>query len=276
MSVGECKSSNTGSKGVGGGNAAGKAAEATKAGAKAAQAGAKGTTAKSEIAKEMAEEKAAKVKDAAARVATPQDTVHTVKKGETLSGIAKANDVKLKDVVKANPQIKDPNLIHPGDQVKVPGAKAVDPTKPKPTPVTGDFPKYTPGSPEQVALFKEAAKLAGVPESWASSKSLQKLLSAESGGQVGVPNYTYGDRAKDPAEWGKIHEELRDGKITAKSSATGLGQLLAKNVDKYYPSGRLGIGNPVEEAAGMMSYIKDRYGSPENAWSQYNKHHEGY
>jgi hypothetical protein len=181
--------------------------------------------------------------------------------------------VTLKSVVNAN-QIKNPDVIHPGDQVNVPGAKAVDPAKV--AKAKTDLGVYPPGSAEQVALFEKAASLAGVPKSWASSSALQHLLARESAGKVGVPNYTYGDRVKNPAEWSKIHEELRNGKITAKSSATGLGQLLAKNVDKYYPSGRQGIGNPVEEAAGMMGYIKDRYGSPEKAWSQYNKHGEGY
>lgn len=315
MSVSECKSSGGPSAGGGGpsaggggtnagganagGNTASKGAEGAKDAAKAGQAAASGAagakagteaaasaetktstetvSAKSEISKEMAEEKEANLKSEAARVAAGEvakDTVHTVQKGETLSGIAKASDVTLKSVVNANPQIKNPDLIHPGDQVNVPGAKTVDPTKVA-QPKT-DLGVYPPGSAEQVALFEKAADIAGVPKSWARSDALQHLLASESAGKVGVPNYTYGDRAKNPAEWSKIHEELRNGKITAKSSATGLGQLLAKNVDKYYPSGRRGIGDPVEEAAGMMGYIKDRYGTPEKAWSQYNKLHEGY
>lgn len=312
MSVSECKSSSGGPSAGGGSSAGGgpsagggakagggtatKGAEGAKDAAKAAQAGASGSaataakagtesvgaaakasaSAKSEISKEMAEEKEADLKTEASRVAAGEvakDAVHTVQKGETLSGIAKASDVTLKSVVSANPQIKNPNVIHPGDQVNVP-AKAVDPTKVA-KPKT-DLGVYPPGSAAQVALFEKAASLAGVPKSWASSSALQHLLASESAGKVGVPNYTYGDRVKNPAEWSKIHEELRNGKITAKSSATGLGQLLAKNVDKYYPSGRQGIGNPVEEAAGMMGYIKDRYGTPERAWSQYNKHGEGY
>lgn len=136
--------------------------------------------------------------------------------------------------------------------------------------------QYPPGSQEQRALFREAAKLAGVPESWADSPGLINILKRESNGQVGRPNYTYGARAKDPSQWDSIHEELKSGKITAKSSATGLGQLLLSNVDKYYPNGRAGIGDPLQEAAGMMRYIKDRYGDPENAWRLYGKLHEGY
>jgi LysM repeat protein len=43
-----------------------------------------------------------------------------VKSGDTLSSIAKANGVSLKALVQANPQIKDPKLIRPGQIVTVP------------------------------------------------------------------------------------------------------------------------------------------------------------
>lgn len=135
---------------------------------------------------------------------------------------------------------------------------------------------YPPRSPEAIALFREAARVAGVPESWASSPALHNILARESGGVVGRPNYTYGSRANDRSQWGNIHAELRNGRITARSSATGLGQLLLSNVDRYYPAGRAGIGDPVQEAAGMLRYIKARYGSPEVAWARYNTRHEGY
>ena len=48
--------------------------------------------------------------------------------------------------------------------------------------------------------------------------------------------------------------------------------------DKYYPKGRAGIGDPVQEAAGMLAYIKDRYGSPEVAWGNHSanpRRHQG-
>lgn len=144
-----------------------------------------------------------------------------------------------------------------------------------------NLPRYNPGSPEQVKLFQEAAALLrsrgiNVPDSWASSHGLQQILRRESNGQVGRPNYTYGARARNPASWASVHAELQRGVKSTRSSATGLGQLLLANVDKYYPAGRAGIGNPVQEAAGMMAYILDRYRTPERAWSQYGKRHEGY
>lgn len=136
--------------------------------------------------------------------------------------------------------------------------------------------RYPPGSPEQIELFEEAARYASLPTSWARSSGLIRILKNESDGWVGRPNYTYGERAKNNNEWPAIWAELKRGTMTARSSATGLGQLLLQNVDKYYPSGRAGIGNALEEAVGMLRYIKDRYGTPEKAWALYGKRHEGY
>ena len=43
----------------------------------------------------------------------------TVKKGDTLWGIASAYGVTLAALIAANPQIKNPNLIYPGDRVRI-------------------------------------------------------------------------------------------------------------------------------------------------------------
>lgn len=45
---------------------------------------------------------------------------YIVKKGDTLWAIAKRHNVALQALVAANPQIKNPNLIYPGDGVKIP------------------------------------------------------------------------------------------------------------------------------------------------------------
>lgn len=145
-----------------------------------------------------------------------------------------------------------------------------------PQPQIPGAPQYRPGSPEARALFRQAAATAGLPVEWADSAGLHNILARESQGFVGRPNYTYGDRARAVARWPEVWAELRAGTITAKSSATGLGQLILRNVDAYYLNGRQGIGNALAEAVGMLRYIKARYGTPDEAWRQYGKHHEGY
>ena len=301
-------------------------------------------------------------KEPAADTVERVGSTYSVQRGDNLTHIARDHGVSLEALEAANPQIRDRNLIHPGEQINLPAgatprspADAASAGVPNPGSVNGltrgaqgqevrdlqqkltdlgystgpvdgaygpitqsavrqfqlsnDLPTsgtvdeataarlgspdaqgprplspgevpnlqtYAPGSPEQIALFQEAARQVGLPEEWASNPGLINILRRESGGRVGVPNYTYGARANDPSQWASVHDELRNGVRTTRSSATGLGQLLLGNVDRYYPSGRAGIGNPVEEAAGMMRYIQDRYGTPDNAWARYNTLHEGY
>jgi hypothetical protein len=158
--------------------------------------------------------------------------------------------------------------------------------------IKGGFVQYPEFSQALVELFRAAItylktkppkafpKGIDIPESWASSNALHNIVARESHGVVGKPNFLYGDRAKDPNEWPKIWDELRRGLITSargpkgKSSATGIGQLLSYNAANYYPSGLDGIGNALDEAAGMLAYIKARYSTPEKAWAAYTR--EGY
>ena len=51
-------------------------------------------------------------------VPQPAET-YTVRRGDTLWGIAKRYGVTLRSLIAANPQIKNPNLIYPGEQVRV-------------------------------------------------------------------------------------------------------------------------------------------------------------
>lgn len=46
--------------------------------------------------------------------------VHIVQRGDTLWGIAGRYGAALTALIKANPQIKNPNLIYPGDEVRLP------------------------------------------------------------------------------------------------------------------------------------------------------------
>ena len=47
-------------------------------------------------------------------------TVYIVVSGDTLSGIAARSGVSLSALLAANPQIKNPNVIYPGDRITIP------------------------------------------------------------------------------------------------------------------------------------------------------------
>lgn len=130
--------------------------------------------------------------------------------------------------------------------------------------------KFAPESADTVTLFRVAAKYIDVDESWATNKNLHYILARESGGTVGILNYTI-SRMTTAQFYQKANSSTSKNPIGGKSTASGLGQLLLSNVDLYYPSGRKGIGDPIEEAIGFLSYIKDRYGSPDVARSVYGK-----
>ena len=57
---------------------------------------------------------------AAGKAAEAEHAVYTVRKGDTLWGIAKRFGVSLTALIAANPQITNPNLIYPGDRVYIP------------------------------------------------------------------------------------------------------------------------------------------------------------
>jgi lysozyme len=62
----------------------------------------------------------------------PEPQKYTVKSNDTLSGIAKRFGVSLSDLLAANPQIKNPNIIYPGQVLTIPGKGTVSAPAPQP------------------------------------------------------------------------------------------------------------------------------------------------
>ena len=65
---------------------------------------------------------------------------YTVRSGDTMSGIASRNHVSLSALIQANPQVKNPNLIYPGQKLNIPGGSSYTPAPPSnnpPPPSTG-------------------------------------------------------------------------------------------------------------------------------------------
>lgn len=72
----------------------------------------------------------------------PHTMGHLVKAGETLWLIAKKHGIMLEDLIKFNPQIKDPNKIDIGQNINIPSKMGTHP--PKYYPIATQPPKYCP------------------------------------------------------------------------------------------------------------------------------------
>jgi len=66
-------------------------------------------------------------KNTAALAANPGQ--HIVRPGDTMWNISRMYNVALNDLIRANPQITNPNLIFPGQIINIPGSAVTPPTQ---------------------------------------------------------------------------------------------------------------------------------------------------
>lgn len=59
-----------------------------------------------------------------AKSTSSSNNSYTIKPGDTMSDIAKRQGVGLSDLIKANPQVKNPNLIYAGQELNMPSASS--------------------------------------------------------------------------------------------------------------------------------------------------------
>ena len=86
-------------------------------------------------------------------------------------------------------------------------------------------------------------------------------------------NIEYAIRWIQDAPRGHVEDDIEEGVRLPpgiNSSATGLGQLLSSTGYANMPLGYGGYGIPMQEAIGMLKYIKGRYGHPNSAYSFHN------
>lgn len=143
---------------------------------------------------------------------------YTVKPGDTMSGIANKHDVALGDLVRANPQVKDPNVISVGESLTIPGARA--PTSPSAQPpATGSgpsgpsaaAPSTTPASSTRPTLRRGA--------SGGAVTDLQQKLNA-AGHSVGTVDGQFGPKTETAVRSFQSEQGLsRDGVVGAKTWA---------------------------------------------------------
>lgn len=129
---------------------------------------------------------------------------------------------------------------------------------------------FRPWSKEAVVLFTAAAQVANLPKDWWGWETIHRILARESNGWVWRLNYTIQWMSPDDFKQ-RANSSMSNNPIWTRSTASWLGQLLLSNVDKYYPDGRRGIWDALNEAVGMLRYIQDRYGNPDIAWSVYGR-----
>lgn len=87
-----------------------------------------------------------------------------VKRGNTLSKIADKLGIPLADLISANPQIKNPDLIYPGDKINIPSktpAKPAEPEIDRGRPTMKDDPRLKPSSPETPVVIPPGSSNAG-------------------------------------------------------------------------------------------------------------------
>ncbi len=143
----------------------------------------------------------------------PEVTV-TVAKGDTLSKIAAAHQTTYNRLFDANPAVSDPNIINPGEVIRIPYADEEIATRalPAPKPVVATAPRATRPSTKPVASAAPAV---------ASGSVWDQLAQCESGGRwnINTGNGYYGGLQFLPSTWrgvggsGLPHQNSREEQI---------------------------------------------------------------
>jgi len=153
-----------------------------------------------------------------------------VKAGDTLAAIAEEKGLPVQDVIDANPQIKNPDLIRPGEKVTLPGMlstagkllkTATDPEAPAPVSEDPDREFYQSGIPlgdRFPSLMSKGVEALEGPEA-VSSAAVQNLLAQTN-------TFSKGDKGLDVYNTQLRLAELgydigRGGKAGLRKDATG-------------------------------------------------------
>jgi LysM repeat protein len=127
----------------------------------------------------------------------PQPVMVTVQAGDTLSNIAEAHNSTYPRMYAANPKIENPDLIYPGDSLRVPSTEEQLPDRPLPVvqPVAQPAPTqpvtYVP-KPSYTAVARQYT--APQPVSYSDGSVWDRIAACESGGNwsINTGNGYYG------------------------------------------------------------------------------------
>lgn len=127
-----------------------------------------------------------------------------VKPGDSLSKIAAANSTTFVRLYDANAQIADPDIIHPGDSLRVPAADEVLPSRPMPQDVPPPAPAQQQQQQRQAPVKQRAVRsVPPAPAATAGSGVWDRLARCESGGNwaINTGNGYYGGLQFSLSSW---------------------------------------------------------------------------
>lgn len=185
---------------------------------------------------------------------------YSIKAGDTLSNIAKRYQTSVGELMKANTEIKDANLIYAGAKLNIPGSKdefVSSASGPKgvnldggastkgaqsSAPV-GNVPQGQVGDWIKEAMQKLSA--AGVPADKMNPQDIASIIHHESSGNPNAIN-------------------LWDSNAKAGHPSIGLMQTIQPTFDAHKLPGHDNIRNPVDNIIAGVRYAVERYGSVSN------------
>ncbi len=159
---------------------------------------------------------------------TEQPKIVEVVKGDSLSKIAKANESTYVRIYDANVEVKDPDVIYPGQKVRIPKAdeqlvsRGMPAEAPAPKPASKVQAKKPAAKKQAAAPKKQATKpIASTAPAVANGSVWDRLAQCESGGNwaINTGNGYYGGLQFLPATWrgvggtGLPHQNSREEQI---------------------------------------------------------------
>jgi murein DD-endopeptidase MepM/ murein hydrolase activator NlpD len=150
---------------------------------------------------------------------------HTVRPGDTLSGIAAQSGVSLAQVEAANPQITNPNVITVGELVNVPNGRSGSPASATPTAVTPSSTSTSTGATSREASSTGVTGSGSVAGS-APSSFQQCVAWRESSDTATDPDGLYGIL---PSTWASLGYSGTAGEASVAQQNQAFQQLYARD-----------------------------------------------
>jgi LysM repeat protein len=185
----------------------------------------------------------------------PHVVTYAVQPGDTMSGIADAHGISLAALVAANPQVTNPDIIHPGEVLNITGGiPAHRGPSPGPSPKgaisigTVTYGLYTGGGDVSAWTTRACAAMNVPPAHWVSG--YQTLFARESSGRPNAIN------AWDSNAYGPIQS---DGHPL--HCSRGVAQCIPDTfASNHVAETSTDIYDPVANIAASIRYVMRRYG----------------